>query len=99
MVVASGGEDRDPDAGCHVKAAGQALGYGSRLSGERHVAAASLYREAAQGQVLPTSLSGDLAAALREHGSATFDEHYGHSHQSWPMPGLRSQHHCRPQLR
>jgi hypothetical protein len=27
------------------------------------------------GQVLATSLSGDVAAALREHGSATFDEH------------------------
>jgi hypothetical protein len=43
--------------------------------------------------VLPTSLSGDPAAALREHGSATLDEHYGHSHQPLPMPGLRCQHH------
>jgi hypothetical protein len=25
--------------------------------------------------VLATSLSGDVAAALREHGSATLDEH------------------------
>jgi hypothetical protein len=27
--------------------------------------------------LLPTSLSGDLAAAFREDGSATLDEHYG----------------------
>jgi hypothetical protein len=33
-------------------------------------------------RVLPTSLSGDLAAALCEHGSAAHDENYGHSHQS-----------------
>jgi len=33
------------------------------------------------GPLLPTSLSGDLAAALREHGSATLDEHDGYSHQ------------------
>ena len=58
-----------------------------------------LARLSTPAPVLPASLSGDLAAALREHGSATFDEHYGHSHQSWPMPGLQCQHHCRPQLR
>jgi hypothetical protein len=34
----------------------------------------------------------DLAAALREHGPATLDEHHGHSHQPWPMPGLRCQY-------
>jgi len=33
-------------------------------------------------RVLPTSLSGDLAAALCEHGSAAHDKNYGHSHQS-----------------
>jgi len=49
--------------------------------------------------VLPTSLFGDLAAALSEHGSATLDEHYGHSHEPWPMPGLRCQHRVGPQLR
>jgi hypothetical protein len=43
--------------------------------------AAGLHAAHAAGLVLPTSLSGDLAAALREHGSATLDEHYGHSHQ------------------
>jgi hypothetical protein len=29
--------------------------------------------------LLATSLSVDTAAALREHGSATLDEHYGRS--------------------
>jgi hypothetical protein len=29
--------------------------------------------------VLATSLSGDVAAALREHGSATVDKHCGYS--------------------
>jgi Helix-turn-helix of DDE superfamily endonuclease len=43
-------------------------------------------------RVLPPSISGDLTAALREHGSATVgddDEHYCHSRQALPMPGLR----------
>lgn len=44
--------------------------------------------------VLPPSLSGDLAAALHEHGSATVDEHYCHSRQALPMPGLRWRHHA-----
>jgi hypothetical protein len=39
--------------------------------------------------VLPTSLSGALAAALREYGSAAHDEHYRHSCETRPMLGLR----------
>jgi hypothetical protein len=40
-------------------------------------------------EVLPPSLSGDLAAALRKQRSATIDSHNGHSCQALPMPGLR----------
>jgi hypothetical protein len=59
-----------------------------------HPSVTGRFAVTAPGLLLPTSLSGDLAAALREHGSATLDEHYGHSHQPWPMPGLRCQHHA-----
>lgn len=55
--------------------------------------------EATACGLLPTSLSGDLAAALREHGSATLDEHYGHSQQPWLMPWSAVSALCRAQLR
>jgi hypothetical protein len=57
----------------------------------------SVCRRRPEHQVLPPSLSGDLAAALREHGSATVDdddEHYWHSRQALPMPGLRWRPHA-----
>jgi hypothetical protein len=44
----------------------------------------------AAGRLLPASLSGDLAAALLEHGPAMLDEHYGHWH--WPVPDLLCRH-------
>ena len=48
--------------------------------------------------MLPTSLSGALAAALREYGSAAHDEHYRHSCETLPMLGLRCPAPCRLQL-
>jgi hypothetical protein len=41
-------------------------------------------------QVLATSLSGDVAAALREHGSATLDEHCCYFRRPWLSPDRRS---------
>lgn len=41
--------------------------------------------------LLPTSLSDDLSAALREHRSAPVNEHFGHARTS-STPGLRCQH-------
>jgi hypothetical protein len=48
--------------------------------------------------VLPTSLSGALAAAHREYGSAAHDEHYRRSRETRPMFGLRCLAPCRLQL-
>jgi hypothetical protein len=51
----------------------------------RAIVADALRTDDRPGALLPTSLSGDLAAEFREDGSATLDEHYGPA-PTWPMP-------------